>query len=338
MALTEAEELELLELEETEALTGGQTPLESNPPSKTRRFLGGTVQALPFVGGISGDIAGGPVGAALGAAAGTGYKQLIQRGLEAETPGQFFTDPTIGPTAGEAAKEMALAGGTAALTSGVFRGIGKGAKAIKKLATKPSAAEVRITNQEALQALAAKGGDELAALREITGKAKSALIKAEEKAGLHFRTSEGFERALSSPQTIAKVNTIATRLADRGSKYISENLNPKEIQSLRKFLQEAEKKSGLSDIAKSEMRRAKGKLVESLKLQKPEVVMPLDDLAAAKLAEKQFPKVLRERLSSQRIKGGKDVLEGIKFDKRRKVLKALAAAGAAGTGLGFFLR
>lgn len=242
--------------------------------------------------------------------------------------------PDIAAGASAIAKRQLIAQGL----RGAGRAVTSPARFMKDILTKPGAAEARLAAQESMEGLKAAGADELAGLRNAAGEAKKALISAEEKAGLHFKTSPEFETLLKDPKRVAKNVEILSRLTEQGSSKIAQNLAPKEIQSLRKFLQEAEKSSGLSDIAQSEMRKAKGVLVDALKQKTPEVVAPLDKLSKAEEAVRGHAGEMRKRVSAERLKGAKSVLEGRTIDKRRKIVKALATAATAGTGLGLFLK
>lgn len=96
-------------------------------PGLMRRAAEAVVDSpiLPAAGAIAGGLAGAGVGslplAGLGGAAGEAARQLGQRALKSETPGQFFTDPSVGPSAPEAAKGIAQEGATAM----AFEGAGK---------------------------------------------------------------------------------------------------------------------------------------------------------------------------------------------------------------------
>src|SRR3990167_516468 len=107
MALTEAEELELLELEEEEAKSGGfAPPVVSGYPAFNKDATGSfgkflaTSKTLPIAGGVVGGIAGGIPLAGLMGAGGESYRQLLAR---------KYTDnfPT---TSTEAAKEIGIEG------------------------------------------------------------------------------------------------------------------------------------------------------------------------------------------------------------------------------------
>lgn len=139
MALTEAEELELLELEALEAEETQKQPSllqKTGEIAKKGAIMG--AKALPLAGGIAGGIIASPgiittpAGAALGAAGGEALKQLSLRALGEPTP----------KTSLEAAKDIGIAGlkegAIGAATGGIGRLLAKPAVKLGKLVTTPS--------------------------------------------------------------------------------------------------------------------------------------------------------------------------------------------------------
>lgn len=331
--------------EDTDPLFDDTTPLASNPPaeltppeSKTRRFARGVAKALPVAGAIGGSFVAPIAGTAAGAAAGAGVKEAILSALgdrpEALIPGLEEDRPTLLKTVGRVGEEAGLAG----LFGVAGKGLSAGGKFIKGAVTGTRPEAVRAVTQEAIETIGREGGEELIKRRGTAELAKKGLIEAEEKAGLHFKTSPEFEKLLGDPQRLAKDVQSLSRLTEQGPQKIAQNLEPENIQALRKLLQEAEKSSTLSDIAKSEMRRAKGILVEALKIKKPEVVEPLGKLFKAEESVRSFPKALQQQIKSRRVQGTKEMAEAIKNEKRRKVLQGLAALGTGSTLAGLILR
>jgi hypothetical protein len=327
---------------------GAQMPAQ-NEPSKAHKVMKKVAEMLPTAGGIGGGIALGvpgtvfgmgvgglpsaAAGAGIGAAGGTAAKQMILRAL-GETEG-------VPQTSGEAAKEIGWEGAKdAALTYVGGKAIGGAAKALKygkRLVTGPGVEEARALGMEAVEGLKSAGADELLALKEAAKAAKGGLIKAEEKAGLHFASTPEFEAALRDPMKVAKNLEKLSRSLDKTPEEIAESMTPESLQNLRKYLQEAEKSSGLSDIATSQMKALKGKLVKALSISKPEIVEPLGNLAKAEEAVKELPKTIRKRIAEQRIKNVRSTGEAKSLETTRKLIKTAAKLGLAGSGLGLIL-
>lgn len=127
MALTEAEELELLELEEEEYQASLANQPVQAPSSENGGFMRSALKspALPIIGGILGT-PGGPAGVALGAAGGEAWRQIGARSMGLPSPS----------TSLEAAKYIAIEGATQGIGQGsanvgmklaapVFRGVGR---------------------------------------------------------------------------------------------------------------------------------------------------------------------------------------------------------------------
>lgn len=344
MALTEAEELELLELEAQEA---GETPLGSNPPaestpseSNARRFTRKVAEALPTVGAIGvptiGAIASGGLSlpttaglAGVGAAGGTAAKQLVLRAL-GDTKG-------VPQTAGEAAKEIGIEGAkdaALAYTGGkLLSGIGKGAKLAKDLIVKPGAAEVAQAGKEALVDIAERGGEKLALARTTREAAKKGLIEAEEKAGLHFEATPEFEAFLKDPKKMAKFSQKIGQLAKRTPEELAQTVDSKTLQLFRKVAQEGEKVSTLSDIAKSQMRQGKDTFTQALGKAEKGVGEQLGRFREADKVVSEIPGEIKGRLAHQKLQSAREVFDAKKLDKKRKVVKGLAAAAAGYLGL-----
>jgi hypothetical protein len=349
---------------------GAQTPPESNPPaestpsdphagdSKTRKFIRGVANALPTVGGIGAPIVGAigtggvslPATAALagaGAAAGEGIKQAILSSLGDQKP-------TLAEAALPVVKEGAT---TAALTYAggkLFQGAGKGVKLAKDLITKPGAAEVALAGQQALTDLTAagqkalvnageRGAEKLAAARAVKEAAKAGLIDAEEKAGLHFLATADFEAAISDPKRVARVAESLGRLTNKSPEELSKLLSPEQLQNARKFAQEAEKMTGLSDIAKSQLRNGKDVVTQALGISQPEIGQQLGRFREADKVLGEIPgeikdKLLKTKLQNEadfagaKIQNAKNLFEAKSLDRKRKIVKGLAGAGAAYLG------
>lgn len=324
---------------------GAQTPPESSPAaestpsnphagdSKTRKFIRGVANALPTVGGIGAPIVGAigtggvslPATAALagaGAAAGEGVKQAILSALGDQKP-------TLAEAALPVVKEGAT---TAALTYAggkLFQGAGKGLKLAKDLVTKPGAAEVALAGKEALVNIGERGAEKLAAARAVKEAAKAGLIDAEEKAGLHFLATADFESAISDPKRVARVAESLGRLANKSPEELSTLLSPEQLQNARKFAQEAEKMTGLSDIAKSQLRNGKDVVTQALGIAKPEIGTQLSRFREADKVLGEIPGEIKDKLVKAKLQNAKDVLDAKSLDRKRKVVKGLAGAGAA---------
>jgi hypothetical protein len=346
MALSEAEELELLQLEEDEALAGGQTPQESNPPadltppeSKTRKFIRGVANALPTVGGIGvpavAAIGSGGLSlpataglAGVGAAGGTAAKQLILRAL-GDTEG-------VPNTPLEAAKDIGVTGATDAVltyTGGKFlKGAGKALKLGKDLITKPGAAEVAQLGKEALVKVGERGAEKLALARATKEAAKKGLIAAEEKAGLHFASTPGFEDMLRDPKKMAEFTQKIGRLSARTPEELAQSVPSEQLQLFRKIAQEGEKVSSLSDIAKSEMRRGKDIFTQALGMKEKGIGEALGKFRDADKVVGEIPGEIKSRLLKTKMLNEKELFDAKSLDKKRRVVKGLAKAAAYGLG------
>lgn len=371
---------------DTSTLGGGETPSQpqmaaeaapSSEPvhpeeSKGRKFARKVANALPTVGGIGGGIALGipgtvfgvgvggipaaAAGAGIGAAGGTAAKQLILRAL-GDKEG-------VPQTSGEAAKEIGFEGAKdAALTytgAKVLKGIGKGGMLIKDLVTKPGAAEVALAGKEGLEELekaamrkigdvTEKGAEKLALARSTREAAKKGLIEAEEKAGLHFESTPGFESFIKDPKKMAEFSQKIGRLAKQTPEELAQSIPSEQLQLFRKIAQEGEKVSGLSDIANSQLRNGKDVFTRALGIQEKGIGESLGKFRDADKVVGEIPAELKSRLvaqkarnlsdiSAKKLSNAREVLDAKSLDKKRKVIKGLAGAAAGYLGLKSLLK
>lgn len=324
---------------------GGQTPVETNPPaesappteSKARRFIRKGANALPTIMGI-----GVPAVAAIGtsgmslpataglagasAAAGEGIKQAILSSLGDQAP-----------TLEEAALPVVKEGvKTAALTYGggkVFQGLGKGARLAKDLITKPGAAEVAQLGKEKLLEVGERGAEKLALARATREAAKKGLITAEESAGLHFKSTPGFEELIRDPKKMADFTEKIGRLASKTPEELAQSIPSEQLQLFRKIAQEGEKMANLSDIAKSQLRQGKDVFTQALGKAEPKIGESLSGFRDADRVVGEIPGEIKNKLISTKMQNARDVLDAKSLDKKRKVIKGLAGAAAGYLGL-----
>lgn len=343
---------------------------KAEPESKTRQIIRKVADALPTVGAIGVPAAAGlateglslPATAGLagvGGASGEAVKQLILRGLNAKSAGDFFTDPTAGPSAGSAAADIGIEGAKdAALTYAggkilpkVAEGAGKAFGFGKKLLFSPNAAEVAAAGEkslieagqagkEAIANVAERGAEKLGLAREVAAAGKEGLIKAEEGAGLHFQSTPEFESFISDPKKLAKFSDRFSRLIKQGPEQLSQTVDSQTLQTLRKVAQEGEKMTGLSDIAKAQLRQIKDITTQALGKSEPEVGTQLSRLREANQVVSDIPGEIKAKISSQKLLNAKNLAEkkianaenlsaAEKLDRTRKLIKAgLAGAGA----------
>lgn len=350
---TEAE----LQAQAIQAKSGGQTaqggqpgapaaPLNQPPQeSKGRQFARKVANALPTAGGVAGGVALGvpgtvfgmgvgglpaaAAGAGLGAAGGTAAKQLILRAL-GDKEG-------VPQTAGEAAKEIGITGAKDAAITLVGGKLIKGgvgaAKLAKDLVTKPGAAEVALAGKEALIDIGERGAEKLALARATREAAKKGLIEAEEKAGLHFQSTPEFEEILRDPKRMSQFATKIGQLAKRTPEELAQSVDPKTLQLFRKLAQEGEKVSTLSDIAKSQMREGKGVFTEALGRTEKGIGEALGKFRDADTVVGEIPSQIKDKIVKAKLQSSRDVLSAKSLDKKRKVVKGLAAAAAGYLGL-----
>lgn len=339
---------------DTSSLAGNaptaQPPAESAPSgapeeSKGRKFARKVANALPTVGGIGGGVALGlpgtvfgvgvggipaaAAGAGIGAAGGEAMKQLILRSL-GDTEG-------VPQTSGEAAKKIGITGAKDAAMTYVGGKVIKGAfgagKLAKDLIVKPGAAEVAQMGKEALIDIGEKGAEKLALARATKEAAKKGLITAEEKAGLHFQSTPGFEEIISNPKKMAEFTEKIGRLANKSPEELSQLVPSEQLQLFRKIAQEGEKMGGLSDIAKSQLRQGKDAFTRALGMSEKEIGESLATYRDADKVVGEIPGQIKSQLSSKKISNMRDVLDAKSLDRKRKVVKGLAAAGAGYIGL-----
>jgi len=329
MALSPQEELELLQLEEEEAQVGGQTSQAAQPSqpatppeSKTRRFVRGVAKALPVAGGIAGSFVSPVAGTAAGAAAGAGLKEAILSSLGDQAP-----------TLGEATGRVGLEAGLAAATGGLFKGAAGAARLGKALIVKPGAAEVALAGKEALINIGERGAEKLALARTTREAAKEGLIAAEEKAGLHFQSTPGFEKLIANPKKMAEFTQKIGRLAKQTPEELAQSVPSEQLQLFRKIAQEGEKVSTLSDIAKSEMRHGKDIFTQALGMKEKGMGEALGRFREADRVVSEIPGEIKTRLTSQKMRSAREVLDAKSLDRKRKVVKGLAAAAAGYLGL-----
>jgi len=343
---------------DTSSLTGAETPSQPQMPaeapapeeSKARRFTRKVANALPTVGGIGGGVALGipgtvfgmgvggvpaaAVGAGIGAAGGTAAKQLILRAL-GDTEG-------VPTTSLDAAKEIGITGAKdAALTyvgGKALSGIGKGARLAKDLIVKPGAAEVALAGKEALVDIGERGAEKLALARATKEAAKKGLIQAEEKAGLHFESTPGFEEFLKDPKKMAEFSQKIGRLAKQTPEELARTIPSEQLQLFRKIAQEGEKISTLSDIAKSQMRQGKDIFTQALGQTEKGIGEQLGRFREADKVVGEIPGQIKEKLMASKLQSARNVLDAKSLDRKRKVVKGLATAAAGYVGLKSLLK
>lgn len=380
MALSEAEELELLQLEEDEAQGGGQTPLGSQrTPEKTG--LEKAVGISEAVTGTLGKIVE-PITSRIGRAlAAVKQKSDEAADREAELSGQKGVLPIsamvpaipsmlidalgVPDRAGEFIAEkggkmgfpntaaaigtgVAMAPDIAAGAAGIakrgaiaasLKGAGKfaadktGVTLAKDLITKPGAAEVTQVGKEALAEISERGASKLNLARETREAAKKGLISAEEKAGLHFESTPGFEELLKNPKKMSEFSQKIGRLAKRTPEELAQLVPSEQLQLFRKVAQEGEKVSGLSDIANSQLRQGKDIFTQALGIKEKGIGQALGGFRDAEKVVKEIPGEIKGRLTKQKLQNSQNVLDAKKLDRKRKIVKGLAGAAAGYLGL-----
>lgn len=380
MALSEAEELELLELEEAEALSGGQTP-QGSQPTPEKSGLDRAVQISEGVTGTLGKIVE-PFTSRLGKAL-SAVKQKSDEAAdrEAELSGQKGVLPIsamvpaipsmlidalgvpdrAGEYIAEKGGEMGFPKTAAAIGTGVsmapdiaagiggiakrgaiaesLKGMGKfaadksGVTLAKDLITKPGAAEVTQAGKEGIAALRSQGAEKLNLARQTREAAKKGLIEAEEKAGLHFESTPGFEKLLKDPKKMSEFTQKIGRLANRTPEELAQLVPSEQLQLFRKVAQEGEKVSGLSDIANSQLRRGKDTFTQALGLKEKGVGEALGKFRDADKVVGEIPGQIRSKLDAKKLQNSRDVMDARKLDRKRKIVKGLAGAAAGYLGL-----
>lgn len=204
-------------------------------------------------------------------------------------------------------------------------------KAAKELAFAPRAEEVAAAGKDKLVKISERQADKLGLAREAEQAAKEGLIGAEEKAGLHFQSTPEFESYLANPKKMADFSQKASRLAKLGPEQLAQQVEPQVLQTFRKIAQEGEKVSGLSDIAKAQMREAKDIFTQALGKTNPEIGTELSRFREAQKVVKEIPGETKERLLTQKRATEKDVLGAKKTERTRKLIKAALKGGLAYT-------
>lgn len=378
MALSEAEELELLELEEAEAAAGGQSA-----PQPPKTGLERAVDVSEKVTGTLGKVVE-PLTSRIGKAL-QGIHSASQAAAEreAELAGQKGVLPIsamvpaipamaiealgiperAGEYIAEKGGEMGFPNAAAALGTGVAMApdIAAGAAGIAKrgliseglqgaarkvtaparfardLVTRPNVAEATQAGKEALMKISEKGGEKLALARETKDIAKKGLIKAEEKAGLHFESTPEFEEMLRDPKRMASFSQRIGRLAKRTPEELAQTVDSKTLQTFRKVAQEGEKVSGLSDIAKSQMREGKDVFTRALGRSEKGVGEALNTFREADKVTGEIPSQIKSQLDKQKFRNSKDVLDAKSFERKRKVIRGLAKSAGYALGLKWLL-
>lgn len=325
--------------------------LKKGPPAESplKSFVRKAANYLPTVGAIGVPAAAGiateglslPATSGLAAAGGAGgeaAKQLILRALNAKNTSDFFTNPTLGPSAGDAAKDIGIEGAKdAALTYAggkllppVGEALGKAGGFAKKLIFAPGASEVGQAGKEAIADIAAKGAEKLGLAQETAAAGKAGLISAEEKAGLHFGSTPEFEGLVKNPDEMAKfVESKSNLLKGRTPQQLAQEVDPQSLQTLRKVAQEGEKMTDLSDIAKSQLKQIKTTTTAALGEAEPEVGDALKTYHTANDVAAGVPAEIKARIAAQKLTNSQNVIDAQKLENTRKLIKAgLATAGA----------
>lgn len=365
MALSEAEELELLELEEAEAASGG-----TNTPGAPQTGLDKAVAASNKVNNAVSTLFK-PVGMAVGAikegsdaladklaesghpilglqaagpsmaieGLGKGMELLDKAGEKTAEFGGRMGFPKTGAAVGTAismAPDLAAGAGAIAKRALIAEGLKAGGRKImsparfaKDLVTKPSAAEATQIGKESLRSISERGGEKLALARETKEAAKKGLIEAEEKAGLHFESTPGFESLLKDPKKMSEFTQKIGRLAKQTPEALAQSVPSEQLQLFRKIAQEGEKVSGLSDIANSQLRHGKDVFTRALGIKEKGMGEALGKYRDAGKVVDEIPGEIKERLLKQKTANERAVLSAKSLDKKRKVIKGLAK-GVAG--------
>lgn len=202
----------------------------------------------------------------------------------------------------------------------------------KDLITKPGTAEARLAGDEALVEVGRRGREKLTLARETRDTAKKGLIGEEEKAGLHFESSPEFETYLKDPKKMSDFSQRIARLAKRTPEELAQSIDSKTLQTFRKVAQEGEKISGLSDIAKSQMRQGKDIITQALGKSEKGIGEALQGFRDAEKVVGEIPAEIKAKLNRQRMLNKKNVVSAQALDKKRRVVKNLAKAVAYGLG------
>lgn len=217
MALSESEELELLQLQK--AKQGGKNPsfqnqipdvikqageaaLASSPSNLTQKFMQTDPAVMQKMGGAALPIVGGALGGAPGAAGGEFLRQMTGTALAPETVpqtplGRFAS--VVGAGAAQEPKILEAIPGVPAvkeMASGLLSKVGKGlAKAGQTL----TGAKADVLTQAAKQGLSTYAAPSIPKAQEIFGQA----LGPEGRAALKQSASEAFDSSLSKARQLA---------------------------------------------------------------------------------------------------------------------------------------
>ena len=154
------------------------------------------------------------------------------------------------------------------------------------------------------------------------------MISAEEKAGLHFESTPGFEDLLRDPKKMAEFSQKIGRLAKRTPEELSQLVPSEQLQLFRKIAQEGGKVSNLSDIAKSQLRQGKDVFTQALGKSEKGIGEALGKYRDADKVVGEIPSEIKSRLLKTKALNEKNLLDAKALDKKRKVVKGLAKAAA----------
>lgn len=226
-----------------------------------------------------------------------------------------------------------------ALIAKGLKGAGKfvadksGATLAKDLITKPGAGEVAQVGKEALVDISEQGARKLDLARQTRQAAKEGLIGAEEKAGLHFESTPGFEELLKNPKKMSEFSQKIGRLAKKTPEELAQLVPSEQLQLFRKVAQEGEKVSGLSDIANSQLRHGKDVFTQALGIKEKGIGEALGGFRDAEKVVKEIPGEIKNKLTKRKLQNSQEVLDAKKLDRKRKIVKGLAGAAAGYLGL-----
>lgn len=295
-------------------------------PSTLIEGAGKGIELLNKAGEKTAEFAGRKGFPKTGAAIGTGISMI----------------PDIAAGAGAIAKRELIAQGL----KGAAKTALSPAKFAKDLVTRPAASEVSLAGKESLAALeeggkkslkevAERGAEKLNLARETKDAAKKGLIEAEEKAGLHFESTPGFEAMLTNKKKMAQFSQKLSRLAKRTPEELAQSIPSEQLQLFRKLAQEGEKVSGLSDIANSQLRHGKDVFTRALGIKEKGVGEALSRFREAEKVTGEIPSEIKGRLTKQKLanqknlsehklKTEREILDAKSFERKRKFIKSLA--------------
>lgn len=241
--------------------------------------------------------------------------------------------PDIAAGAAGIAKRSAIAGSLKAAGKTAAEAATSPLRFAKDLVVKPNVAEATQLGKEALSDVAEQGGRKLSMAKEVRDTAKKGLIESETKAGLHYQSTPEFEELIRDPKRMSKFTETVGRLSKKSPEELAQVLEARELQSIRKVLQEGEKVSGLSDIAKAQMREGKDVFTRALGKSKPEVGEALQNFRDADRVVGEIPRETRMKYDAQKMKNSKNVLDAKSLDRKRRIIKGLAKSAAYALGL-----